>query len=129
LTAWYVVHTQAHAESWAAENLSRQGYEMYLPVGRRWRFHARRREVVIRPLFPRYVFVGFEAQSARLRAIFSTIGVTSLICHGDVSACVPKGVVECIRDAERAGEFDEAGMVARLKPGDRFASHGGRSPT
>jgi transcriptional antiterminator RfaH len=118
LTCWYVVHTQAHAESKAAENLFRQGYEVYLPVGRRWRFHARRREVVLRPLFPRYLFVGFDAQSARWRTIFSTIGVAFLICHGDVPARVPKGVVECIRDAERAGEFDEAGMVARLKPGD-----------
>jgi transcriptional antiterminator RfaH len=118
LTAWYVVHTQAHAETKAAQNLIRQGYEVYLPIGRRWRFHARRREVVLRPLFPRYLFVGFDIERARWRTIFSTLGVVSLICQGDVPSRVPENLVECIRDAEHSGRFDEIGMVARLKPGD-----------
>jgi transcriptional antiterminator RfaH len=116
--SWYVVRTQANAEPRAAENLLRQGYEVYLPLGRRWRLHARRREVVSRPLFPRYLFVAFDKERARWRAIFSTIGVSTLICQGEMPIQVPDGIVEEIQASERNGQFDDAGMVARLKPGD-----------
>jgi transcriptional antiterminator RfaH len=118
MTGWYVVQTHAHAEPKAAENLRRQGYEIYLPQNRRWRSHARRREVVLRPLFPRYMFIAFDIERTRWRSIFSTFGVTSLICHGDMPTRVPEGVVDEIKIAESAGTFDDARMVARLKPGD-----------
>jgi transcriptional antiterminator RfaH len=115
--SWYVVHTQVNAEPKAAENLLRQGYQVYLPLGRRNRVHARRREVVLRPLFPRYLFVGFDKERSRWRTIFSTIGVATLICQGEMPLQVPKGIVEEIQASERDGQFDDAGIVARLKPG------------
>lgn len=118
MISWYVVRTQPRAEAKALENLLRQGYEAYLPRERRWRFHARRREVVLRPLFPGYMFVGFDLNFARWRSIFSTRGVASLVCHGDVPSRLPNSVVEQIRTAERAGLFDEASVVARLQPGN-----------
>ena len=118
MNSWYVVHTQAHAESKAAVHLVRQHYQVYLPLIRRWRFHARRRELVLRPLFPRYLFVGFDMECTRWRAILSTIGVVSIVRHGEKPTRVPPGIVERIRDAERAGQFDAAAMVARLNVGD-----------
>jgi transcriptional antiterminator RfaH len=118
MKSWYVVHTQPYAETRASEHLLRQGYEVYLPRERRWCRHARRREVVLRPLFPRYLFVGFDPERARWRSIFSTKGVLSLVCNGELPARLADGVVEQIRAAERAGEFDESGAVERLRPGD-----------
>ncbi len=97
----------------------RQGYEVYLPSCRRWRRHARRREIVQRPLFPSYLFVSFDVEYARWRSIFSTVGVASLICNGSLPTRVPKGVVEAIRDAEKAGYFDYTTIVCRLKAGDQ----------
>jgi transcriptional antiterminator RfaH len=119
MSSWHAVHTQAHAEAKAAAHLARQGYDVYLPLGRRWRLHARQREIVFRPLFPRYLFVSFDVERTRWRSILSTIGVVSLICHGEVPARMPQGAVEAIRNAEQAGEFDEAGIIARLKPGEK----------
>jgi transcriptional antiterminator RfaH len=115
---WYVVRTHAHAETKALENLVRQDYEAYLPSCRRWRKHARRREIVRRPLFPSYLFVSFDIEHSYWRPIFSTIGVASLICNGDIPSRVPEGVVDSIRDAENAGFFDYTHAVTRLKPGD-----------
>jgi len=112
---WYVVQTHTNSEAKAAENLRRQGYEVYLPQMRRWRSHARRRELVMRPLFPRYLFVRFDAETARWRAIFSTVGVSNLICEGDRPLAVPQPVIAGIQEAEASGSFDDA-----LAAGDHY---------
>jgi transcriptional antiterminator RfaH len=117
MTAWFVVYTHPHAEEKALANLRRQGYDGYLPACRRWRRHARRREIVRRPLFPRYLFVAFDAMSTRWRPILSTAGVAGLVRQGDHPLAVPAGIVEQIRDGERTGRFDELAPVARLAAG------------
>jgi transcriptional antiterminator RfaH len=53
MVGWYVAYTQPNAESRAEEHLARQGYSIYLPRCRRLVRHARKRAVVLRPLFPR----------------------------------------------------------------------------
>jgi transcriptional antiterminator RfaH len=50
---WYVVHTQSYQEARAELNLRRQGFEVWLPLSRRRRRHARRIDTVLAPLFPR----------------------------------------------------------------------------
>jgi transcriptional antiterminator RfaH len=115
---WYVVRTHPLAEPRAVENLQRQGYEPYLPACRRWVKHARRREIVRRPLFPNYLFVNFDIDQTRWRAIFSTVGVAELICNGNLPVRVRDGVVAAIREAEQGGLFDYTNAVSKLKPGD-----------
>ena len=46
MIAWYVVYTRPNAEMKALAHLACQGYEAYLPRYRKWRRHARRRELV-----------------------------------------------------------------------------------
>src|SRR5205823_4940511 len=57
---WYAVYTQPHAEPKALEHILRQGYSAYLPRYRTKVSHARRRQIVLRPLFPRYLFAGID---------------------------------------------------------------------
>ncbi|MBV8132901.1 MAG: transcriptional activator RfaH, partial [Alphaproteobacteria bacterium] len=64
---WYAVFTQPHGETKAVEHLLRQGYFAYLPRYRTWVSHARRRQTVLRPLFPRYLFAGTDRASMRWR--------------------------------------------------------------
>jgi len=117
LSDWYVVHSQPHAELKASEHLVRQGFETFLPRCKRWRTHARKRELVSRPLFPRYLFVSFDLERTRWRSIFSTVGVSNLICQGELPTRVPLGAVEAIRAAEEAGLFDASQTVQQLQPG------------
>jgi transcriptional antiterminator RfaH len=116
---WYVVRTHPLSEAKASEHLQRQGYEPYLPKCRRWVRHARRREMVLRPLFPNDVFVSFDFEQTRWRSIFSTVGVAELICSGNLPTRVRDGVVGAIRDAEKTGLFDYTNVASRLKPGDK----------
>lgn len=97
---WYVAYTQASAELRAADHLKRQGFDAYVPQCRRIRRHARRETTVLRPLFPRYVFVGFDVEVDRWRSVNGTVGVSRLICHGECPTALPDGVVEGLRDGE-----------------------------
>lgn len=107
MSAWYVVHTQPMAEQRAAANLVRQGYETYLPLYRRRRSHARRVELVERPLFPRYLFVRFDPGADRWRPILGTFGVSGLIRIGDMPVPVPGGIVDALRANQAAQAFDD----------------------
>ena len=100
---WFVVHTRAHAEKQAAAHLRNQGFTTYLPCYRKRRSHARRIETVQAPVFPRYLFIQMDEQTARWRAIRSTLGVVDIVRLGEHPAPVPDGIVEAIQDRERDG--------------------------
>lgn len=117
MTSWYVVHTHAHAEDRAEVHLRRQGYEAYVPRCRTWRRHARRRELVQRPLFPRYLFVLLDVMRAQWRPILSTVGVSSLLMRDGRPIAVPPGVVEQIHDGEAKGLFERT-SGRRFSDGD-----------
>lgn len=117
---WYVVYTQPCHERVAQENLERQRFEVFCPLYRRRRSHARRVEMVPAALFPRYLFVAFNAADPRWRAIRSTRGVVDLVRSGLHPTPVPDAVVETIRAHE-----DESGYVVltrhiALVRGDRI---------
>jgi transcriptional antiterminator RfaH len=97
---WYVVRTKARSETRAEAHLLRQGFEAYLPRYGRQRRHARRREVVRSPLFPRYLFLQMDLSKGRWHRVNSTVGVHGLVCHGELPAPVPEGVVEGLRARE-----------------------------
>lgn len=104
---WYVVSTQPQKEHRAHQHLLQQGFAVYLPQLRKRRSHARRIDWVRAPLFPRYLFVGFDAEVTRWRAIQSTFGVSHLVCSGGLPLPVPDGIVESIRARETAGGLIE----------------------
>ncbi len=72
----------------------------------------------MRPLFPRYLFVSLDLETEPWLAIRSTVGVSHMVCHGDVPAPAPNGIVDAIQSRE-----DDRGHVAlvdvsRFKSGD-----------
>lgn len=106
-TKWYVANTHINGEAVAADHLQRQGFSVYLPMYKKLRSHARRKEWLSRPLFPRYLFVGVNEANQRWQAIKSTIGISQLVSFGGE----PAPVCDSILDDLRARE-DETGMVA-----------------
>jgi transcriptional antiterminator RfaH len=102
---WFVAHTHPHAEAKATAHLDRQGFEIYFPRYLKRRRHARRVETVAAPLFPRYLFVAIDLDAQRWRSIYSTVGVSRLVCTGDDPTPVPVGVVEGLKQREDAKGF------------------------
>lgn len=115
---WYVVQTQPNAEQRALTNLERQGYSAYLPRITRQRRHARKVETVLRPLFPRYLFVRLDVSRDVWRPILSTFGVSSLIQRGERPAPVPDGIIEALERQEQQGDLKELAPQLNLKAGE-----------
>jgi transcriptional antiterminator RfaH len=115
---WYAVYTQPHAETKALEHLLRQGYSAYLPRYRTRIRHARRCQMVLRPLFPRYLFAGIDRGVMRWRPILSTIGVADVVRAGDEPTPVPSEIVNVIREREEAGGFDRSNPRDSLRLGE-----------
>jgi transcriptional antiterminator RfaH len=118
MNRWYVVYTHANSETRAYEHLLRQGFKAMLPTYKRWRSHARKRELVERPLFPRYLFVALDRLDQRWRPILSTVGVCDLVRRGNAPTPMPSGLAEEIGERAARGIFDRLSSVDGLRQGD-----------
>lgn len=99
---WQLLYTKSRAEEWVEVNLRRQGYSTLLP-----RVKARSG---YRPLFPRYIFAGFEADRSG-REFWSTRGVSYVVRCGEHPARVPESVIAGIEermDAHAVVRLDHA---------------------
>lgn len=120
LQRWYVVQTQVNGEARAAQNLMRQGFEIYLPRYLKRRHHARKVDFTAKPLFPRYMFVAIDISTQRWRSIQSTFGVSHLVTNGgDDPATVPTGVVHALKAREDDKGFIQMDARPAFAPGDK----------
>jgi transcriptional antiterminator RfaH len=116
---WFVAHTHPHAETKATTHLNRQGFEIYFPRYLKRRRHARRIETVAAPLFPRYLFVAIDLNVQRWRSIYSTVGVSRLVCNGDDPTAVPDGIVEALKTRQDLNGFIKLDSRPPFRAGDR----------
>ena len=91
---WYVVRTLAQRERLAVQQLTNQGYRVFLPLHLKTRRHARKVETISAPLFPRYLFTILDRTRDRWRSINGTFGVERLLMCGGEPQAVPCGLVE-----------------------------------
>lgn len=97
---WYVIKTAYNKEKTAIFNLKNQKFEIYMPKYKRFIRHARKLNSVIRPLFPGYLFVNLDLDNQRWININFTYGVKSIVSMGGKPACVPKKIINELKDRE-----------------------------
>jgi transcriptional antiterminator RfaH len=100
---WIVINTQPHRERIALDNLGRQDFHAYCPMMRRRRSHARRVEMVLRPLFPSYLFVQESPALGRWRPILSTFGVRTIVRTGDELSFIDSTFIDSLKAREIEG--------------------------
>lgn len=100
---WLVVNTHPHKETLALENLERQGFETYCPKIRKSIRHARRSEVVLRPLFPGYVFVAPSEREPLWRPVHSTFGVRMIVGGAERPSLLDGTVISGLKEREIDG--------------------------
>jgi transcriptional antiterminator RfaH len=118
-STWHVAQVHVHAEAKAQMHLARQGFATYLPRYLKRRRHARRTETVAAPLYPSYLFVGFNRTIHRWRSIQSTVGVTRLVCNGDVPAPVDNTIIASLKSRENEQGFIQLDRRPQFAPGDK----------
>jgi transcriptional antiterminator RfaH len=116
---WYVVQTQINAETKAACNLLRQGFQIYLPRYLKRRSHARKIEKVAAPLFPRYLFVNIDVATQRWRSVQSTYGVSHLVLNGSEPAPVEGAVINALKAREDASGFVKLDQRPKFAIGEK----------
>jgi transcriptional antiterminator RfaH len=102
-SAWVVVNTQPHRERIALEHLLRQEFGAYCPLLHKRIRHARRSELVSRPLFPGYLFVQLDPDLPRWSPILSTVGVKTLVRFGERLSFIPNQFIDSIKAREIEG--------------------------
>lgn len=86
----------------ADDDLRRGGYNVVMPLHRRWRRHARQLKAVSRPLLGRYIFIEIDTEiEGHLEAIYAARGMDSVIGR------VPTKDVKRLRWQHLRGDFDE----------------------
>jgi len=102
---WYLVNTLARGEWLAHRELRAGGYAtLYLHFRGTVR-HANRVLGVLKPLFPRYLFVGLQPGQS-LYTVNKTRGVATVVYLGGQAVEVPAEVI-----AEQARRGDASGLV------------------
>lgn len=104
--AWIAIYTEPRAEVRAMREVIGLGFAAYCPVERFFRVYRGKREMVSRPLFPRYIFAAFDPHKADWGAINHADGVVSVLGHAGKASRVPTVWIDGVRRAEGMGVFD-----------------------
>lgn len=115
---WFAIRTKPNREMNARGQYERQGYVVYLPLIRKTVRHARRREEVLRPFFPGYLFLHLAPAERHWVTIASTRDAIGPVCFGDQYVPVPEWVIEDLKAREEGGAISLAELQReRLSPG------------
>jgi transcription antitermination factor NusG len=121
MPSWYAIYTRHQHEKSVAQNLTRKGFETFLPLysaPHRWKD---RTKVVSLPLFPCYVFL--NGDSSRRLDILSTPGIFDIISFANQPAAIPRKEIEDLRRIVESGipidphPFIPSGEKVRIKAG------------
>jgi transcriptional antiterminator RfaH len=119
MNCWYAVYTKMQLEVWAKNNLEERGLEVYLPRYLKQRRHARRTDMVPRPLFPRYLFVRADVDAGHRPRVNTAPGVSYLVSFGDQPAAIADPIIEEIKGRENDDGFIRLGRGQKYARGDR----------
>jgi len=101
---WCVVYTNVNKETIAEKNLIGQNFITYMPKYKKIISHARKISTVIKPLFPRYLFVNVDLAAQRWPIINSTYGVNAIISMEGKPVIISEEIINKIKLCEKPDE-------------------------
>ena len=101
---WCVVYTNVNKETIAEKNLIGQNFITYMPKYKKIISHARKISTVIKPLFPRYLFVNVDLVAQRWPIINSTYGVNAIISMEGKPVIISEDIINKIKLCEKPDE-------------------------
>src|SRR5271154_2910630 len=128
LFPWFALQVRTRYEAGVADQLSRQGYEQFLPLYKLRKRWSDRIKEVNSPLFPGYLFCRFNPQD-RL-PILKTPGVIQIVGFNNGPAAVDEAEIHSIQTLVAAGvphqpwPFLAAGDRVRIESGPLLGLEG-----
>ena len=114
---WFVLQFKPNAHHLAAKNLTRQGFETFIPLHDTTSRRTSRFINNSKPLFPGYMFIKFDRAESDWHKINSTYGVSRLITFNSILKSIPTTFVDHLKK-----RYDLSGKlmpVKKLKKGDQ----------
>ena len=114
---WYILQFKANSQHQARKNLTRQGFDTFLPLHDITSRKASRFISTSKPLFPGYMFVTFDRAESEWHKINNTFGVSRLITFNSILKSIPTKFVDNLMK-----RYDLSGKllpIQKLKKGDR----------
>ncbi|MFH6786303.1 MULTISPECIES: transcription termination/antitermination protein NusG [Methylobacterium] len=108
---WVAAYVAANRETAVRDAAEARAYPALLPTGLVEVSHARRRMLVERPVFPRYVFLGVP-EGASWYPLRAVPGVLGILSSGQQPRAVPKRVVGLLEEAIAANAFTRTAEAA-----------------
>lgn len=106
-----LVYTKPNMEQTAVKHLTSEGATVYMPQFLRERYHARVRDKVPSPLFPRYLFV--EDDGVSVRMVRSARGVSDVLHRTEAPIIVRGDVIDALHAREGADGFIQIEPLVR----------------
>ncbi|RUO37312.1 transcription/translation regulatory transformer protein RfaH [Aliidiomarina shirensis] len=113
MESWYLLHCKAQEVTRAEWHLANQGFDTFCP---RWKIQKRlrgKKQAVLEPLFPNYLFIHIDLAHDNYTALRSTRGVSGFVRFGGYPAKVPASVVALLK--ERTQCYEDAQGVSNCE--------------
>ena len=81
---WFILQFKSNSHLIAAKNLTRQGFEIFLPLHDTTSRRLSRFVNTSKPLFPGYMFIRFDRAESKWHKINNTYGVSRIITFNSV---------------------------------------------
>ena len=114
---WFILQFKANSYHQATKNLTRQGFETFLPLHDTTSRKLSRFINTSKPLFPGYMFIKFDRAESEWHKINSTYGVSRLITFNSILKSIPTIFVDHLMK-----RYDLSGKllpIQKLKKGDQ----------
>lgn len=124
-TGWYVLYVKSRHEKKAYNSLKEKSLDVFLPLIKTMKEWSDRKKIVLKPLFPSYVFVYLNSQSGFHKAL-SANGVSSCIRFGKEYARITDQEINNIKlligaedatDIETNVKYPKAGETRKILHG------------
>ena len=114
---WFILQFKSNSHHLAAKNLTRQGFEIFLPLHETTSRRLSRFINTSKPLFPGYMFIKFDRAESEWHKINSTYGVSRLITFNSILKSIPTTFVDHLK--KRYDLLGKLIPVKKLKKGDQ----------
>ena len=112
---WFILQFKPNSHYQAKKNLTRQGFEVFLPLHDTTSRKLSRFVSTSKPLFPGYMFIRFDRAKPEWHKINNTYGVSRLITFNSILKSIPTTFVDILM--KRCDLSGKLILVKKLKKG------------
>ena len=114
---WFILQFKPNSHHQATKNLTRQGFEVFLPLHDTTSRKLSRFINTSKPLFPGYMFISFNRAETKWQKINNTYGVSRLITFNSILKSIPTSFVDSLM--KRHDLSGKLLPIQKLKNGDQ----------